>query len=199
MSRKPRLNKGLDGARSGKRPRRCSRAAHQKRCPLAERTGSRIGVFVAILLGLTRLGRAEDFSATLELSGAGGTQKTESAAGLGRHREKARPVFHAAVSEALTLRWKCSSQAAKLFENVLVHVYVAREEKLDQDDPPDLKPDRVALESAITMDFKAGDSAHASLTFRVDKPGIYLVRVEAQGVAESLPLEPFAALDMEVK
>ena len=109
-----------------------------------------------------------------------------------------RPVFHAKATENLTLHWTLTAKAAKLFEDVLVHFYVARVDGPDQQ--PDLKkPENVVLEGALTMDFKGGNSTSSDVKFQVDKPGNYVVRVEAQHPDLSALDEPFAAINLVVK
>lgn len=142
---------------------------------------------------------ADDLKATLELEGSKEKRTAVSESTLKRPRAKPRPVLRATVDESLTVRWKITCSAAKPQEEVLVHFYVAREDKPGQEQAPDLKSDRVVVESALTMDFKDKDSAHGTLTFQINKAGVYLVRVEVEG-KETTPLdEPFAALDLEVK
>jgi hypothetical protein len=58
----------------------------------------------------------------------------------------------------------------------------------------------VAAESALTMDFRPKESTHGELTFRIDTPGVYLVRVETIGAAVGLEgHEHFATLDVVVE
>ena len=45
--------------------------------------------------------------------------------------------------------------------------------------------DTVVIESALTMDFPAGESAKATLPFHVEGPGVFLIRVEAGGDSDT--------------
>ena len=140
----------------------------------------------------------EDFAATLELSSATAKLALTNAALPNLRQPEVRPVFHAKATENLTLHWMLTAKAAKLFEEVLVHFYVARVDGPDQQ--PDLKkPENVVLEGALTMDFKRGSSARTGLKFQVDKPGNYVVRIEAQHADLPALDEPFASMRLEVR
>ena len=155
-------------------------------------------VWLAICCARLSGAAAEDFAATLELSSATAKLALTNAALPNLRQPEVRPVFHAKATENLTLHWTLTAKAAKLFEDVLVHFYVARVDGPDQQ--PDLKkPENVVLEGALTMDFKGGSSARTGLKFQVDKPGNYVVRVEAQHPDLSALDEPFAAINLMVK
>ena len=63
-----------------------------------------------------------------------------------------------------------------------------------------LDPKDVVVESAITMDFEAGSATQASINFRPESAGTYLVRIEARFTAAGdAAAEPFAAIDIVVK
>ena len=155
-------------------------------------------VWLAICCARLSGAAAEDFAATLELSSATAKLALTNAALPNLRQPEVRPVFHAKATENLTLHWTLTAKAAKLFEDVLVHFYVARVDGPDQQ--PDLKkPENVVLEGALTMDFKGGNSALSDVKFQVDKPGNYVVRVEAQHPDLSALDEPFAAINLVVK
>ena len=143
--------------------------------------------------------RADSLTATLQLESATEKQSAQTAPPSQRSRDSRRIVLHARVNEALTARWTCRSADGKPAPDVLVHFFVVREEQLNQPQVPDLKPDRVVVESALTMDFKDRDAAKASLSFKLDKAGSYLVRVEAQSPDTTVLTEDFAALDLQVE
>ncbi len=143
--------------------------------------------------------RAEPFTVVLELQGQQEKQTATNAPALHRSPAPARRVFHARLNEPLKVRFSLSLNEVTTLEDMLVHLYVAPEEQLNQMRPPDLKPDRVVLESALTMDLKTNRTVRANFSFRVDKPGIYLVRVEGLDTADAGIEEPFAAMDLEVK
>jgi len=78
---------------------------------------------------------------------------------------------------------------------VVVHFYIALEKKAGQHDLPDLNQD-VFTETAFEMDFKPGGKAGQRSTFRIDKPGVYLVRVETRNTQSDH--EHFAAIDLVI-
>ena len=67
--------------------------------------------------------------------------------------------------------------------------------KDNQKDLPDMRGD-VVLESAFEMDFKPGAKAGQRNTLRIDKPGVYLVRVESRQTDSDH--EHFSAIDLGV-
>lgn len=83
----------------------------------------------------------------------------------------------------------------KTLENVVVHFFVVREEKVGQKELPDLKGD-VVLESAFDMDFKPGGKAGHRTTLKIAEPGVYLVRIETRNTQSDH--EHFAAVDVVV-
>ena len=86
----------------------------------------------------------------------------------------------------------------KTLENVVVHFYVARQAKVAQKETPDLAVDGVVVvETAFEMDFKPGAKAGARTTFKVDTPGVYLVRCETRQTQSDH--EHFGAIDLVVE
>ena len=83
----------------------------------------------------------------------------------------------------------------KTLENVVVHFYVARQEKVGQKELPDLKGD-VVIESAFEMDFKPGSKAGQRTMLKIDTPGVYLIRVETRNTQSDH--EHFSAIDLVV-
>ncbi|MHB8522233.1 MAG: hypothetical protein ACYDH9_15950 [Limisphaerales bacterium] len=154
---------------------------------------------VLALLAFARPLRADSLRTTLRLEGATEKQDAETVPVRQQPRDSRRAVLHARVNEPLTVRWTCVSPDGKAVPDVLVHFFVVREDRLNQAQVPDLKLDRVVVESALTMDFKDRDPAKANLSFKVDQPGTYLVRIEAQTPDATQLTENFAALDLEVK
>lgn len=81
---------------------------------------------------------------------------------------------------------------------MLVHFYVVKLERSGQAPPP-LAPDRVIIEGAWTMDFEPGESSRATLPFRIDKPGVYLVRLETSPSSTPAAVEDFAEMELLIK
>ena len=107
-----------------------------------------------------------------------------------------RPVLKVKVNEPIRIKYVLTNvYPHKTLENVVVHFYVARQEKVGQKELPDLKDD-VVLESAFDMDFKPGAKAGQRTTLRIDTPGVYLIRVESRNTQSDH--EHFAAIDLVV-
>jgi hypothetical protein len=108
-----------------------------------------------------------------------------------------RPVLEAKVNEPIRIQYHVVNvYPHKTLENVVVHFYVARQQKAGQKELPDLKGE-VEVETAFDMDFKPGGKAGQRSTLRIEKPGAYLVRVETRNTQSDH--EHFAAIDLIVK
>lgn len=108
-----------------------------------------------------------------------------------------RPVLRARVNDPIRVQWMLTNvYPHKTLENVVVHFFVAREEKVGQKDLPDLSGD-VILESAFDMDFKPGSKAGQRTTLRIDTPGVYLVRIETRQTQSDH--EHFSAIDLVIE
>jgi hypothetical protein len=107
-----------------------------------------------------------------------------------------RPVLNAKVGDPIRINFLLTNvYPHKTLENVVVHFYIAPERKAGQHDLPDLSQD-VFTETAFEMDFKPGGKAGQRSTIRIDKPGVYLVRVETRNTHSDH--EHFAAIDLVV-
>jgi hypothetical protein len=110
-----------------------------------------------------------------------------------------RPVIKARVNERVRVQWMFTNvYPHKTLENVVLHFYVAREEKAGQKSLPDLSDDEAAdVETAIEMTFKPGSKAGQKSTIRLGRPGVYLVRIESRETQSDH--EHFAAVDLVVE
>ena len=143
--------------------------------------------------------QAEHF--TIELKAKTGenskTAKTDAAA-LGE-KPKSRGILEARADQDITVKWTLTCTAKKgEFKDVTVHFFVVKEEKVGQLAVPKLDKD-VTAESALTMDFKPKDKSDGELTFKIETPGNYLLRLETLNSAGAEGHEHFAALDVVVK
>jgi hypothetical protein len=108
-----------------------------------------------------------------------------------------RPVIKAKVGDPIKVEWLFTNvYPHKTIENVVMHFFIARQERVGQKTVPDLKGD-VVLESAFDMDFKPGTKAGARTTLKIDTPGVYLIRVESRGTQSDH--EHFAAIDLVIE
>src|SRR5262249_45988619 len=108
-----------------------------------------------------------------------------------------RPVLKARVGETISYQFIfTNTYPNKTIENVVVHFFVPRQEKVGQKDLPDLSGD-VALEAAFDMDFKPGTKVGQRGRLRIDTPGVYLVRIETRQTQSDH--EHFSAIDLVVE
>ena len=115
------------------------------------------------------------------------------------HGKNPRPVVKVKAGEPIKIQWTLTNvYPHKTLENVVVHFYVAKQEKVGQKPTPDLGVEaNVVFESAFEMDFKPGAKAGARNTLKIDQPGAYLVRVESRQTGSDH--EHFAAIDLVVE
>lgn len=110
-----------------------------------------------------------------------------------------RVLLNAAADTPITLRWTLRNvDKSTTAKDVLVHLFVVREDRLDQAEVPKLTKG-VVVESLLTMDFKPQDRTEGEITFRVRAAGCYLIRLELKGAAAKGQREPFAALDLQIR
>jgi len=150
-------------------------------------------LLASVVLSRTADARGEDFAIELKVAtGEANQMAHESKAAA--ERAKARPQLEAKAGAPLRATWQLRcSRAAEPITDVTVHFFVVREAKVGQRALPKLDF-TVAAESALTMDFQTGDRAEGDLSFRLEQPGAYLVRLEALD-SKGEPLA-FAALDV---
>lgn len=107
-----------------------------------------------------------------------------------------RPVLKVQAGE--TIRVQCvftNVYPHKTLENVVVHLFIARQDKVGQHELPDLTGD-VVSETAFEIDLKPGAKAGQRSTLSIDRPGVYLVRIESRNTGSDH--EHFAAIDLVV-
>ena len=108
-----------------------------------------------------------------------------------------RPVLKAKAGNPIKVQWILTNvYPHKTLENVVVHFYIARQEKAGQKELPDLRGD-VVIETAFDMDLKPGGKAGARSTVKIDTPGVYLIRVETRNTQSDH--EHFAAMDLVIE
>ncbi len=109
----------------------------------------------------------------------------------------ARPVCQAAKGDPLVLQFFMNSNFPhEPIKGVTCRYYITPEEKVGQKTVPARGKDTV-LEGHFTMDFKpkTGRVGLRQL-FHIDKPGVYLVRVQSEN--SDSDHEHFAALDLKI-
>ena len=133
--------------------------------------------------------------------GAGKSSKTvhgESAAPLAK--PKNRQILEVKPGERVTVKWKFVNTDQKTtIKDVTIHFYAVKAENAAQTAIKKLDQGVIA-ESALNMDFGPKELNEGELHFAIDRPGLYLLRVETIGaVAGPAGQEEFAALDVNVK
>ncbi len=153
------------------------------------------------LLALTTSGFARAEHAKVELTvKAGRAQETafvdQTPPDSGKNP---RPVVKVKAGETVKVQYMLTNvYPHKTLENVVVHFYVARQGKVAQKETPDLSDEKnVVLETAFEMDFKPGAKAGARTSFKVDAPGVYLIRCETKQTQSDH--EHFGAIDLVVE
>ena len=150
-----------------------------------------------VLLPMISEARAEHAKITLEVSTAREQVTAHVDQTPPEWGKNPRPVLEARVNEPIRIHYQLTNvYPHKILENVVVHFYVAREQKVGQRDLPDLKGE-IPVETAFDMDFKPGGKAGQRSSFRIDKAGAYLVRVETRNTQSDH--EHFAAIDLVIK
>jgi hypothetical protein len=161
-----------------------------------------VGLLVCTSLLFPRSVRADDLAFAIDLEAkTPAVSKTAHAdvVALGV-KPKERGVLEAKAGQRVTVKWMLRNNDPKItFKDVTVHFFAVKEEKAGQLAVP--KPDRdVPAESALSMDFKPKDANEGELSFTIDKPGVYLLRVETLDAAQGEDgREYFAALDLVVR
>jgi hypothetical protein len=157
-------------------------------------------LYLVLLLGLAQA-PAPPFTIDLTVT-AGKASKTahaeEPREGFAPNRKPAaRPVLEARAGRPVTVRWKLTRGAGQpAVKGVIVHFFATPEEKAGQavkarkDNP---------VETALTMDFKAGERAEGELTFTLERAGAYLLRLETIGAGDADGRESAAALDLVLR
>ncbi len=154
-------------------------------------------ILLGLGLALAAPARAEHAKISLDVVAPGGQQtafvdQTPPASG-----KNPRPVLKAQAGETIRVNWMLTNvYPHKTLQNVVVHAFIARQEKVGQKDLPDPNGEMV-LESAFEMDFKPGAKAGQKNTLRIDEPGVYLVRVETRQTDSDH--EHFAAIDLVIE
>jgi hypothetical protein len=153
----------------------------------------------ALALAAAAPAAAGPFAIDLEARAAKARQTAHAQVATPGARPKARDVLQLKAGDRVTVTWKLSNADRRAsFKDVTVHLFAVKEEKAGQPGVPKL--DRgVVAESALTMDFGLGDKAEGDLSFTIDKPGYYLLRLETIGAAGGGGGESFAALDLTVR
>lgn len=160
---------------------------------------ARLHLFAAALvLAGAVCAQGAGFEAELKLS-EGKHEQTIRTTKIAAHKPlERRAAFEGPVGGQFTASCKITRAGKEEAKDVLVHFYVIRIDRRGEAPPP-LEPAKVVIEGAWTMDFPPGESSSARLPFRLDQPGVYLVRLEARPNADESAMDAFVELDIDVK
>lgn len=108
-----------------------------------------------------------------------------------------RPIVKAKVGDPIKVQYLFTNvYPNKTIKDVVVHFFVAQEGAVGQKELPNLEGEGLVIETAFDMDFRPGGHAGARTTFRIDRPGVYLVRVESRQTQSDH--EHFSAIDLVI-
>jgi hypothetical protein len=156
-------------------------------------------ILVAIVIGLscgTSAAIASDFEITIEVKAAGQHIKsTATESQPSSKKRQPRAVCTIKPHQDFIVSWKATNVGKRdTFKDVLIHCVVVAEKEPGQATTPPLKDP--VQESALTMDFKPGNSASGKFSLTIDEPGAYLLRVETREMLNTHGHEHYAALDL---
>jgi hypothetical protein len=156
-------------------------------------------VFVTLLCSFSHA-RSDDLKLDLSVKAGMVTRTPEAQIAALGVKAKPRGTLEAAPGKTLNVKYTIASTAAALsVKDVTIHFYVVKIDKVGQATIPKLDKE-VAAESAFTMDFKPKEKAGGEMSFAIDTPGVYLLRLETIGAARGVDgHEHFAALDLVIK
>ena len=163
---------------------------------------SRLPFVLTALGGLFTAAAAasEPFAIDLEVrcGKASQTAQAESAAPDAKPSE--RGLLEVNAGDKITVHWKLhGADAMAKIEDVTIHFVAVKEEQPNQPAPHKLVKGVVA-ESALIMDVGPKEINESQLSFNIDKPGYYLIRVETlDAAAGGASHDDFAAIDVKVR
>ena len=155
-----------------------------------------IAIAIIMFRGIPAWGTA-GFDAELSLSDGATTQVAQSKTAAAEPKRR-RVTLEASADGSFTLTWKVVRTASDPAKDVLVHFFAVKLDRQGQM-PPALEPERVVIEGALTMDFAAKDTAGGTQHFRVEGPGVYLIRVDAGSDPEKPGMEDLAEVELVTK
>jgi hypothetical protein len=108
-----------------------------------------------------------------------------------------RQVVSAVAGEDVSLEWRMRSEFPHgVMRNVVVRLFVAKEDEIGQKKEPDHDGPTV-LNNTLTADFLSHHTARGLLHFRVTEPGNYLIRIESEMTLKEHGHEHFGAIDLK--
>jgi hypothetical protein len=164
--------------------------------PLLRVTLGWLGVWCSLFLANASL-RAEHFDINLTVESKADKQEAyadDSPPAEGLHP---RPVFHARAGEALTWQFFLTNiNPHDELKQVTVRYFLVAENRVGQKEVPSADKDAV-VQGDFLLNFKLKGRVGLKQHFRIERPGVYLLRVES--VNSHSDHEHFSAIDLEIK
>jgi hypothetical protein len=108
-----------------------------------------------------------------------------------------RPLLKVKAGEPLVLQFFFTNTYPHgTIKEARVHYFVVREAKARQKPVPDLK-EGVLTQGSFTLNFKPKARVGARVTFKLPKPGVYLLRVQSENTQSDH--EHFSAIDVQAE
>jgi hypothetical protein len=140
--------------------------------------------------------RANHLQMALSVQGTQSEAKSETDQSPPPEGVRPRPVVKLKAGETLQVRWFVKNVDRVPVKDMVVHFFVAPEEKAGQKGVPDPRQEVVA-ENAFAIELAPGASTHGSLRLPIREPGTYLVRIES--LYTQRDHEHFTAIDVIVE
>lgn len=165
------------------------------RLPIANCHILRCLPLAALLFAATPV-RANHLQMALSVQGTQSEAKSETDHAPPTEGVRARPVVKLKAGETLQVRWFVKNVDRAPVKEMVVHFFVAPEEKAGQKEVPDPRKEAVA-ENAFAIELAPSASTRGSLRLPIREPGVYLVRIES--LYTQRDHEHFTAIDVIVE
>jgi len=110
-----------------------------------------------------------------------------------------RPVLRAKADDDLRVLWRATNtHRSDAFQDVLVHFFVVKVDKIGQEKVPNVLKD-AEHEGALTTDYNPEERSSGQFTVKIRKRGAYLLRVETIGMQAKHGHEHYAAMDLLIE
>ncbi|MHB8522232.1 MAG: hypothetical protein ACYDH9_15945 [Limisphaerales bacterium] len=172
------------------------RASQLARRAAAKRVLHPALVLLSFCLATTGV-RAEHFAITLTVDGLGEKQEAYADDAPPPEGLHPRPVFHARAGDPLTWQFFMTNvNPHDELKQVTVRYFLVAEERVGQKEVPAPAKDAV-LQGDFLLNFKLKGRVGLKQRFHIDRPGVYLLRVETLNSRSDH--EHFSAVDLEIR
>jgi len=156
-----------------------------------------VSFLIGLLVLLPGASLAEHYDITLTVEGQQDKAEASSDDSPPAEGFKKRPVFRGKAGEPLVVQFFLTNvNPHETTKQVTIQYYVMPVEKVGQKEVPSPGP-AALLHGSFVMDFKPKGRVGLRQQFRIEKPGIYLLRVES--VHSQSDHEHFSAIDLQIE